>query len=129
MKRISKEEMKSARVLLSKLPYKPLAFGNSILVFPINDEDETKDVDGIELTLKKSTDKIRSQPTPVILMNSSSSDPVVLAYADLSYARDFDMLQYCELLNIQLSKTERAQLSEFEAKLINKDNILASYRF
>lgn len=123
MKRIKKEEIKKAVKLLKEIKTNTVR-SKAELFFPI-DTNRQEDFDGFELTVKHTGMASKKVQTPgLILYKDDQGKPgVMLAYADVDYSPQFDMIQHLEILDEKIGKDLRSFLIENECLLVKEDYI------
>ena len=119
--KIKKDDIKKVKDILLKIPY-TLSAGNYIVFFPI-DQTEDKVFDGLSLTV--SDGKADTRVTPGIALISNMNPQ--FGYANLTYSLPFNILQYCELLNIKVSKKDLEILKSIECYIIQKEYLYMAF--
>ena len=122
--KIERKEMKEAIKFLKEVQYNPVG-GNSKLVLPV-DMSSTKEIDGLSLDLVNNKFGSEKMPEPVLELKSTG-DGAILSYCDLTYARKFDIVSYCDLIENRISKKARDLFNNLECFLVDKQNILISF--
>ena len=125
--KLERNAIKKVAKILSNIPYNPVKETHYIAI-PIETE-KVREFDGIELTMVNKEQGVKRPPEPVLLVHSGEKNPVILGYADISYARRFDILDYCELLNVKILKNESEILDNLDILLVHKDNVLMGFEF
>lgn len=121
--KLQRQNIKKVAKILAEIPYNPVK-ENCLIAVPI-ETDKVADFGGIELTLTNKENGVKRPPDPVLLMNYSDKTPVVFGYADITFARQFDLFDYCEILN---AKTPNLSVLEnIDVLLVDKQNILMSF--
>ena len=124
--KISKEEIDRVGKVISKLPYSPYNESKSVIVFPISNETK-EEIGDLELIVKSKNDVgVAKDPIPALVL---SSEGAKLGYVDLTYARNFNIRLYCELLDHDLSNNASQILSSIECYMVEKAYVLAIYNF
>lgn len=123
MKRIKKDELKKAIKTLKEIKLNTIS-KKAHIFFPI-DTERQEDFDGLELTIKHKGVASKKVQTPGLVISKDEQDKtmIVLAYADIDYSPEFDMIQHLEILDMRISKDLRAFLIENECLLIKEDYI------
>ena len=121
--KIERKEMKEAIKFLKEVQYKPVG-GNSKLVLPV-DMSSTKEIDGLSLDLVNNKFGSEKMPAPVLELREDRQ--VYLSYCDLTYARKFDIVTYCELVDCRLSKKATEMFNNSECYLVADSNILIKF--
>ena len=122
--KVERNEIKNVLKFLKEINYKPVG-GESKIVFPI-DPSTTKEIDGISLDLVNNKFGSEKMPEPVLELKSTG-DGAILSYCDLTYARKFDIVSYCDLIENRISKKARDLFNNLECFLVDKQNILISF--
>ena len=118
--KINKKDIKMISEILVKIPYNPVVETCKIAI-PIETE-EVCDFDGLELTVKNTELGVKRQLEPVLLLDKKPT----LAYADIRYSRNFNIFEYCDLLNI--SDVEGIdELKDIDVLLVDTPNIFMSF--
>jgi len=131
--KILKNNIDSFRKELTRIKYQPM-FGNSVIVFAI-DKSKTRNMDGISLEINDKKFGSEKTPDPVLVLqqetreNVKDSSYVLLGFADLTFGRKFDFVQYCELANCKISKKQEALFDNVECYLVDKNSILMAVDF
>ena len=123
--KLQRKDIKKVAKVLEDIPYNPVK-ENCLIVVPI-ETDKVAEFNGIELTLTDKENGVKKAPTPVLLMNYDSSSPVLFGYADITFARRFDLFDYCELLNFQYMPKNMDALEGIDVLLVDKQNVLMSF--
>ena len=123
MKRIKKENIKKTLKLLKEIKLNDLEKKSQIF-FPI-DTERAEDFDGLELAIKHNGTASKKVLTPglVISKDEQGKTLIILAYADVTYSPEFDMIQHLEILDTKISKELRAFLVEAECLIVKEDYI------
>lgn len=122
--KLERKNIKKVAKVLSEIPYNPVKESHYIAV-PI-ETSKVRDFGGVELTMVNKDHGIKKEPEPVLIMHSGEENPVIFGYADLSYARKFDIFDYCELLETKMPKGSDI-LENIDVVMVHKDNILMSF--
>lgn len=124
--KLERKDMKKAAAILSEIPYNPVR-ESCFIAIPI-ETDRVEEFGGIELTVTNKEQGVKRAPDPVLLMNYNDKTPVVLGYADISYARHFNLFDYCELLNYRIPRGSEI-FEGVDVLLVDKQNVLMSFEF
>lgn len=127
--KIKKEEIKKMSKILEHITYRPIREEKaSVIFFPIA-SDEFRDVDGMALSLTSSSEKgVKKELTPGLVLQIYHGEKrdntyVALAYADLSYSPEFNIIQFMEFNGDRLAKKDFEKLKEYECNIVKPDYI------
>lgn len=128
MKRLTKEELKKFIKNAKKIKLEQ-TLKKSYIFFPIEME-RTEEVDGFSLTIKPNLvagSKMEHTPGIILVPTQEECADVNLAYANLNYSPDFDLVQYMELVDCTCSKDFKEMISELDCKLVASEYISISF--
>lgn len=102
---------------------------NSFIFFPIK-TDKIVEENGFQFEVKNKNDGLTSyiKPGYIISKNKKSDNlKISLAYGTIEYAPNFDLIEFIDLLELNVTEKEKRVLKEFDCLLLKKDYILSVF--